>query len=158
MITICVCILMHACIYICVCICECMYVGRQVCSMYVHVYVCRCGTSGAHTTCCEERPILLRVPSPALGALLTWLTVPAQCTGILALPGARDRLAAARESAFVCMYISTYMCVCVYAGASEWVWPCGHGRTNILTKRCMSILYSLHLIQILWWSLSYSGS
>ncbi len=25
---------------------------------------------GAHTTCCEERPVLLRVPSPAQGALL----------------------------------------------------------------------------------------
>ncbi len=28
------------------------------------------GTSGAHTTCCEERPVLLRVPSPAPGACL----------------------------------------------------------------------------------------
>ncbi len=35
------------------------------------------GTSGAHTTCCEERPVLLRVPSPAPGALLARLTVPA---------------------------------------------------------------------------------
>ncbi len=33
-------------------------------------------TSGAHTTCCEERPVLLRVPSPAPGALLARLTVP----------------------------------------------------------------------------------
>ncbi len=35
------------------------------------------GTLGAHTTCCEERPVLLRVPSPAPGALLARLTVPA---------------------------------------------------------------------------------
>ncbi len=35
------------------------------------------GTSGAHTTCCEERPVFLRVPSPAPGALLARLTVPA---------------------------------------------------------------------------------
>ncbi len=35
------------------------------------------GISGAHTTCCEERPVLLRVPSPAPGALLARLTVPA---------------------------------------------------------------------------------
>ncbi len=35
------------------------------------------GTSGAHTTCCEERPVLLQVPSPAPGALLARLTVPA---------------------------------------------------------------------------------
>ncbi len=35
------------------------------------------GTSGAHTTCCEERLVLLRVPSPAPGALLARLTVPA---------------------------------------------------------------------------------
>ncbi len=35
------------------------------------------GTSGAHTTCCEERPVLLRVPSPAPGDLLARLTVPA---------------------------------------------------------------------------------
>ncbi len=35
------------------------------------------GTSGAHTICCEERPVLLRVPSPAPGALLARLTVPA---------------------------------------------------------------------------------
>ncbi len=33
------------------------------------------GTSGAHTTCCEERSVLLRVPSPAPGALLARLTV-----------------------------------------------------------------------------------
>ncbi len=35
------------------------------------------GTLGAHTTCCEERSVLLRVPSPVPGALLAWLTVPA---------------------------------------------------------------------------------
>ncbi len=35
------------------------------------------GTLGAHTTCCEERPVLLRVPSPAPGALLAWLIVSA---------------------------------------------------------------------------------
>ncbi len=35
------------------------------------------GTSGAHTTCCEERPVLLRVPSLAPGVLLARLTVPA---------------------------------------------------------------------------------
>ncbi len=35
------------------------------------------GTSDAHTTCCEERPVLLRVPSPAPGALLARLTMPA---------------------------------------------------------------------------------
>ncbi len=35
------------------------------------------GTSGAHTTCCEERSVLLRVPSLTPGALLAWLTVPA---------------------------------------------------------------------------------
>ncbi len=34
------------------------------------------GTSGAHTTCCEERLVLLRVPSLAPGALLAQLTVP----------------------------------------------------------------------------------
>ncbi len=33
------------------------------------------GTSGAHTTCCEERPVL-QVPSLAPGALLARLTVP----------------------------------------------------------------------------------
>ncbi len=33
-------------------------------------------TSGAHTTCCEERPVLVRVSSLA-GALLAQLTVPA---------------------------------------------------------------------------------
>ncbi len=38
------------------------------------------GTSGAHTTCCEERPVFLRVPSPAPGALLARLTVPAVAT------------------------------------------------------------------------------
>ncbi len=46
--------------------CECVY-----------VYNGPGGTSGAHTTYCEERPVLLRVPSPAPGALLAWLTVPA---------------------------------------------------------------------------------
>ncbi len=35
------------------------------------------GTSGTHTTFCEEISVLLRVLSPALGALLAWLTVPA---------------------------------------------------------------------------------
>ncbi len=35
------------------------------------------GTSGAHTTCCEERPVLLRVPSLAPGVFLARLTVPA---------------------------------------------------------------------------------
>ena len=35
------------------------------------------GTSGAHTTCCEEKFVLRRVPSPAPGALLAPLTVPA---------------------------------------------------------------------------------
>ncbi len=35
------------------------------------------GTTGAHTTCCEERSVLLRVPSLAPGALLARLTVPA---------------------------------------------------------------------------------
>ncbi len=35
------------------------------------------GTSGAHTTCCEERSVLLRVPSPAPGALLARLIVSA---------------------------------------------------------------------------------
>ncbi len=35
------------------------------------------GSLGGHATCCEERPILLRVPSLAPGALLAWLTVPA---------------------------------------------------------------------------------
>ncbi len=35
------------------------------------------GTSGAHSICCEERPVLLRVPSPAPGVLLARLTVPA---------------------------------------------------------------------------------
>ena len=34
------------------------------------------GTSGAHTTCCEERSVLLRVPSQAPGALLALLTMP----------------------------------------------------------------------------------
>ncbi len=32
--------------------------------------------SGAHTTCCEERPVLLLVFSPAPGALLARLIVP----------------------------------------------------------------------------------
>ncbi len=48
------------------------------------VCVCVCvisngpgGTSGTHTTCCEERSVLLLVPSPAPGALLGRLTVPA---------------------------------------------------------------------------------
>ncbi len=35
------------------------------------------GTSGAHATCCEERPVLLLVSSSAPGALLAQLTVPA---------------------------------------------------------------------------------
>ncbi len=29
-------------------------------------------TSGAHTTCCEERPVLLRVPSPAPSACIVY--------------------------------------------------------------------------------------
>ncbi len=35
------------------------------------------GILGAHVTCCEERPVLLRVSSPAPGVLLARLTVPA---------------------------------------------------------------------------------
>ncbi len=35
------------------------------------------GILGVHTTSCEERYVLLRVPSSAPGALLAWLTVPA---------------------------------------------------------------------------------
>ncbi len=62
------------------------------------------GTSGAHTTCCEERPVLLRVPSPAPGALLARLTVPAYCTGILALPGVHDQRIA---------FFFFFVCVCV---------------------------------------------
>ncbi len=65
------------------------------------------GTSGDHTTCCEERLVLLQVPSPTPGNLLARLIVPAWCTGILALPGACDLLAAAREIAFF-----IWICVC----------------------------------------------
>ncbi len=61
----------------------------------------------AYTTCCEGKPVLLRVPSPVSLAFLARLTVPAECTGILALPGVCDHLAAAREFAFafVCVYM-----------------------------------------------------
>ncbi len=67
------------------------------------------GTSGAYTTCCEERLVLLRVPNPAPGALLACLTLL-----ILALPGARDHLAAAREFTFCILCVCVCVCVCVY--------------------------------------------
>ncbi len=46
----------------------------------------------------EERSIFLRVPSLDPGALLACLKIPTSCTGILALPGACDPLAVAREN------------------------------------------------------------
>ena len=61
----------------CACVCAC--VRAHVC-MRVCMRVCSNGpgrTLGVHTTCCEERPVLLRVPSPAPGALLASLIVPA---------------------------------------------------------------------------------
>ncbi len=47
------------CVCVCVCVCVC------------------CGVSGA-STCCAEKSVLLIVPSHAPGALLAWLTVPAE--------------------------------------------------------------------------------
>ncbi len=66
---VCVCV----CVYVCVCLCVCWYVASSVLMNSNGPG----GTSGAHTTCCEERPVLLRVPSPDPGALLARLTVPA---------------------------------------------------------------------------------
>ena len=59
------------------------------------------GILGAHT-----RFFPLRVPSLAPGTLLAWLTVPAQCTGILALPDAHNRQRL-QENLHVC-------CTCVH--------------------------------------------
>ncbi len=92
--SVCMCVCVCVCVYVCVCwyvfasvcagmcllVCVCVCAG--VCAgMWLPVFSCNSngpgGTSGAHTTCCEERPVLLRVPSPDPGALLARLTVPA---------------------------------------------------------------------------------
>ncbi len=88
---------MHSCAIsingLCVCVCVCVwfsiclhqphqstllsFAGVQIQGLFSWNSNGPGGTSGAYTTCCEERPILLRVPSPAPGALLALLTVPA---------------------------------------------------------------------------------
>ncbi len=83
------------CVCVCVCVCRCDVCGNfSIClppAPPVHPAVTGYmafagvqiqgngpgGTLGAHTTCCEERSVLLRVHSPAPGALLARLTVPA---------------------------------------------------------------------------------
>ena len=50
---------------------------------------------------------LLRVLSPAPGVCEHWLLVPAKCTGILASPGARDRVVGSKRICilhFVCVF------------------------------------------------------
>ena len=58
------------------------------------------GTSGAHTHQLRGVASPPRVPSLAQEYCVARLIVPAWCTGILALPGARDRFAAVKEFAF----------------------------------------------------------
>ncbi len=67
-----------------------------VCSCIIRI-VNKCVLVGTWvpTPLAVRKGLFLRVPSPAPGALLARLIVPALCTGILALPGACDRLAAA---------------------------------------------------------------
>ena len=42
-----------------------------------------------------------------------WLTVPASCTGTLALPGTRDLRVAAREFVYVYVYVCGSVCLSV---------------------------------------------
>ena len=77
------------------------------------------GTLGAHTHQLRGVAIPPQVPSLAQEYCVARLIVPAWCTGILALPGARDRFAGAREIAFfayifcVCVCVCLCVCVCV---------------------------------------------
>ncbi len=56
---VCECVCVHVCECVCICVNACVYVCMRIC-------VCVC-----------VRPVLLRVPSLAPGALLARLTVPA---------------------------------------------------------------------------------
>ncbi len=51
-------------------------------------------------------------------------------------------------------YIQAVKQANIVTGASKWVWPRGHGCTNILTKRGVSIISTFYLIS---WSSNLGG-